>query len=148
MENVDFRPPYVIEYNKLNAFFAKDPTISFSSIDEDTHSCEIYVDDTKKASVLSRALYLKNLNVKVIDTSDQSVITAEDMGYLLKDCPLFSEVYTTTGQPIYSAVMLHPAIVKVNTDNAFSPSGCDAYTSQQLARELFHGNHINFQTEF
>lgn len=150
MENeINLRPPYVVEYNKLCAFFDGDPTIEIGKLDDKTKSCTIKVSDKKKAQILGDTLTLYHLNFKIVCNDKTRTFNGEeDMAYLLADTPLFSRYMVTKGYPHYQAVMLTPDCVPVDTDNAFSPSGCDAYTPVQLARQLFYGNHINFQTDF
>lgn len=148
-DGINTRPPYVLEYNKLCALFDGDKNVKIGFLDNETRSCVITVTDGRRANFLRNHLNLRHLKfcLSVVGEDDPEGSGEAELAHLLENNPYFVELYKSRGSASYSAVLVAPEVVPVDTDNAFAPSGCDAYTPQQLLRELFHGSHINIQTD-
>ena len=140
----NFHPGHIFEYFKLKAFFENDPTIKVGGIDDEHQTCDIFVDDEKKAAILERTLQCKYLKVNVVYNGSK-VVCEEDIDYLCKDNPLYKCLMTMEGGNV-KALMFAPEVVPVYTDNFFSPTGYDGYLPTTLAQDLF--GDFNCQTDF
>lgn len=141
-------PLWAEEYWKIKTFFEKDSTVVVGDVVKvnNEHYCVIKTNDPKKTLYLAELIKTKELEVTVED----GLSNDEKMAYLCKDNPIFSRLVEVTdpetGYVKFSAVEFQPECLHWYSDDFFSPTGHTAILPYQLAKELFHGNRINFQT--
>lgn len=149
MNNPTLHPLYAMEYWQLKALFQDDPTITIKDIDAKNKTCYITCSTSRKAELLQAFLNPRQLKV-VIDVDHTNTSTVEDLfDELMADNPLYAGVVTVEGSDgvRYSANEFKPIVTHFFSDDAFSPTGHTAILPQDLARRLFHGAGLNFQTD-
>ena len=148
-KNTKAHPLWAEEYWLLKAFFEDDPTICVGDpdISEIGHYCTITTNDSLKAKYLEELLNLRELIVH-IECENEDVTNNQKLGYLCKDNPIFHDVITIRDEDLikFEAVEFKPICIHYYSDDLSSPTGHTAILPWQLAKALFSGNKINFQT--
>lgn len=146
---IEAHPMWANEYWMLKAFFEKDPTIEVGDVEQycGKYTCTIKTEDPRKAEYLREFIDTKEL---IVNISDGVKNNNAKIGYLLKDNPLFHDVIDVidpdTKTALYSATEFEPICIHWFSDDFFSPTGHTATVPAELAKKLFSGIGLNFQT--
>ena len=149
-ENFKTHPLWAEEYWKIRAFFEKDNTVKVSDVYtvNNDHYCVISVEDPKKALYIAELIKTFDLEVRIEDGLSDN----EKLAYICENNPIFHELVEVidpeSGVVKYSALEFEPTCMHWYSDDFFSPTGHTAILPYQLAKEIFNGRGINYQTHF
>lgn len=142
----NLHPMWAEEYWKLKTFFENDPTVKVGDVV--AKRCTITFNNSQKADYFKQLINLHELSVDVrYEAADIS--NNEKLAYVCDSNSLYHDYIKKEmddGKPIFEAVEFEPVCTHWFSDDMFSPSGHTAILPWQLAKDLFGGNGINFQT--
>ena len=157
MPNLKLISPWMEHYNKLCAFFEKDPSVTVI-MDEDNMEVKVLVQDSHKASTLSFLLLCEKtfgdvtLSVSVIpangvssDTSKylKNLFTDENYMqlfiYALTDNDILSDIRKVKGVLGFDAVYIifKKEVIQYFTDNIGDYNGVKSTLAEYIARDIF-----------
>lgn len=143
-------PPYVIQYNKVKAYFDGDPDINISALDCDSCSATISTENKLKYIVLRDNLitdYTPNdddeqdnskfLKLTVAYTGPDRM-TSDELAALMATNPRFAYLFSAKAGPFpFSCVVFKNGVVQYPNDNIFDPHKKATTTMEALTKEIF-----------
>ena len=146
MANLGISSPWVVYYRKIEAFFKYDSDVHVV-YDNDTRSLKLYVDNVKKASVLSNILPVKkrfgkiDLKIAVIPANINEFLNEEDCNTLdaFKNNEAVSFIRRINGifadELVY--IVFKKEVVQYFTDDLSDYYGIHSTLYEDLARDIF-----------
>ena len=152
--NITISPPWVRDYRKINALFAKDPAVNVI-FDETQPKITLYVDGQAKYEALSKLLPEKfeygnvEMIVNIVPANTDSLIQAFRDAFYGNEA--VANIYEAIGVGgAFNYIAFVPEVVQYFADNMGDINGNESCLYQDIARQVFaehSGDGVFFCTE-
>lgn len=158
MATTKLSTPWTIHFRKLQALFAKDPTVHVS-YDPDAYTVTIKVDDSDKAAAIEELIDTSvkfgnvELKVNVVPANPVKHPTGQVnqneaivVGTFFEDNLAVEDIINSTDPRSFTGVFVifKPVVVQYFVDDLSDPYGLESTLYEDLARELITSQTVRF----